>query len=102
MREGAASELRRLPHEVAVRGRTDADGKQPARVQLFANNAEQFILVAHLAVRQEDHLPQVCGGGRALERHLQGRKNLRASVGSELLNIVDRLAECVRLYRLRL
>ena len=87
---------------MAVRRRTDPDSKQSALSQLRPNDAEQFLFVAHLSVRQEDYLPQMGRRRVTFERHFHGGKNFRASVGMKPFDIPDGLAESIRSNGLRL
>ena len=87
---------------MAVRRRTDPDGEQSALSQLRTNDAEQLLFVAHLSVRQKDHLPQMRRRRATFERHFHGGKNFRASIGMKPLDIPDGLAESIRSYGLRL
>ena len=94
--EGAASQPRRLAHEVAVRRRADADREQAAVAETLPDGVEQLLFVADLPVGQEHDLPQAAGAARAVERQVHRRQHLGPAVGAQRADIALRAGEIAR------
>ena len=82
MREGAAPELGRPRHQESVRRRADAHHEDARAAAHPADGVEQLLLVADLAVGQEDDLAQIVFVGITPigQRCLHRRHHLGAAV----------------------
>jgi hypothetical protein len=88
--EGAASEPRRLAHEVTVRRRADPDREEPALAEALPDHIEELLLVADLAIGQEDDLPQPTVRLAGVEGLGERREHLGAAPGPQTVDVAIR------------
>ena len=84
---GTAPRLGSLAHEPAVRCRPDTHGKQTSGTKFLFDHRKHLVFVAHAAVGNENDLPQVRFARWRLERQLERRNHLGATVRLQLLHI---------------